>query len=148
MKTCRQIDPELLHRRGATKLLQKHAVNLTELQRKRLSAYQLAVARIHEFKEELMAVLNAKNQTKAACRILVHLLLDCLRQLEHSGFEDCEKLARTLAAWQIEIGRVWRFSRSNGITDGFHRKMKLVQRRAFGFRNFQNYRRRVRALCA
>ncbi|QBS11512.1 hypothetical protein E4T54_01450 [Legionella geestiana] len=36
---------------------------------------------------------------------------------------------------------------SNGITEGFHRKMKLIQRRAYGFRNFENYRTRVRVLC-
>ena len=30
---------------------------------------------------------------------------------------------------------------------GFHRKMKLIQRRAYGFRNFENYRLRVRVLC-
>ena len=30
---------------------------------------------------------------------------------------------------------------------GFHRKMKLIQRRAYGFRNFQNYRLRVIAQC-
>ncbi len=47
-----------------------------------------------------------------------------------------------------EIARMWRFSRSNGITEGYHRKMKLIQRRAFGFRNFENYRKRVRVLCA
>ncbi|WP_423202101.1 transposase [Legionella fairfieldensis] len=35
----------------------------------------------------------------------------------------------------------------NGITEGFHRKMKLIQRRAYGFRNFENYRLRVRVLC-
>ncbi|HAU1716213.1 TPA: transposase [Legionella pneumophila] len=34
-----------------------------------------------------------------------------------------------------------------GITEGFHRKMKLIQRRAYGFRNFENYRLRVRVLC-
>ncbi|HAU2497189.1 TPA: transposase, partial [Legionella pneumophila] len=34
-----------------------------------------------------------------------------------------------------------------GITEGFHRKMKLMQRRAYGFRNFDNYRTRVRVLC-
>ncbi|HAT2081793.1 TPA: transposase, partial [Legionella pneumophila] len=28
------------------------------------------------------------------------------------------------------------------------RKMKLIQRRAYGFRNFENYRLRVRVLCA
>ncbi|HAT9491496.1 TPA: hypothetical protein JBD00_09795, partial [Legionella pneumophila subsp. pneumophila] len=26
-------------------------------------------------------------------------------------------------------------------------KMKLIQRRAYGFRNFENYRVRVRVLC-
>ena len=151
MKTCRQIDPELLHRRGALRLLQKHARNLTVRQAERLSSYlanQPAIARIYDFKEELMTVLGAKNRTKDQCRILVYRLLDAIRQLQQSGFEDCQKLGRTLAAWQVEIGRMWRFSRSNGITEGFHRKMKLIQRRAFGFRNFENYRRRVRALCA
>ena len=29
----------------------------------------------------------------------------------------------------------------------FHRKIKLIQRRAYGFRNFQNYRLRVIAQC-
>ena len=30
---------------------------------------------------------------------------------------------------------------------GFHRKMKLIQRRAYGFRNFANYRLRVLLEC-
>jgi transposase len=42
---------------------------------------------------------------------------------------------------------MWRFARNNGITEGFHRKMKLIQRRAYGFRNFENYRLRVIAQC-
>ncbi len=37
---------------------------------------------------------------------------------------------------------------NNGITEGFHRKMKLIQRCAYGFRNFENYRIRVKVLCA
>lgn len=151
MKTCRQIDPELVHRRGMVRLLQKHARNLTDGQAERLSiclASQPAIASIYAFKEELMTLLIAKNQPKAECRILVHRLLDAIRELEHSPFADCQTLGRTLDSWQVEIGRMWRFSRSNGITEGFHRSMKLIQRQAFGFRNFENYRRRVRALCA
>ena len=95
-----------------------------------------------------MNLLTKKNQTKGQCRPLVYDLLAAIETLKASGFEDCEKLGRTLESWQEEIGRMWRFSRSNGITEGYHRKMKLIQRRAFGFRNFENYRRRVRALCA
>ncbi|MBZ5604537.1 MAG: transposase [Acidobacteriia bacterium] len=39
-------------------------------------------------------------------------------------------------------------SRNNAITEGFHTKMEVLQRRAYGFRNFQNYRMRVKVLCS
>lgn len=57
-------------------------------------------------------------------------------------------LGKTLYHWRDEVVRMWRFSKSNGITEGFYRKMKLIQRRAYGFRNFENYRLRVKVLCA
>jgi len=41
-----------------------------------------------------------------------------------------------------------RHEKNNGITEGFHNKMKMIVRRAYEFRNFANYRLRVRALCA
>ena len=42
---------------------------------------------------------------------------------------------------------MWRFTRSNGITEGFHNKMETISRQAYGFRNFENYRQRVQVLC-
>lgn len=36
------------------------------------------------------------------------------------------------------------FTRNNGITEGFHTKMEVLQRQAYGVRNFDNYRLRVR----
>jgi transposase len=42
---------------------------------------------------------------------------------------------------------MWRFTKTNSITEGLHNKMELISRRAFGFRNFKNYRLRVKALC-
>ena len=30
---------------------------------------------------------------------------------------------------------MWRFTRNNGITEGFHTKMEVLQRQAYGFRN-------------
>jgi hypothetical protein len=41
------------------------------------------------------------------------------------------------------IACMWRFTKNNGITEGFHTKMELIQRRAYGFKNFTNYRLRV-----
>ena len=43
---------------------------------------------------------------------------------------------------------MWRSTRNNGITEGFHNKMEvLISRQAYGFRNFENYRLRVKVLC-
>jgi len=42
---------------------------------------------------------------------------------------------------------MWRLTKNKGISEGFHRKMKLIQRRAYGFKNFKNYRLRVIAQC-
>ena len=67
--------------------------------------------------------------------------------LKNSGLEPACTLGQTLGRWTEEIVRMWRFTRNNGITEGFHRKMKLIQRRAYGFRNFANYRLRVIAQC-
>jgi transposase len=47
-----------------------------------------------------------------------------------------------------EIACMWRFTRNNGITEGFHNKMELITRPAYGFRNFENYRTRVKVLCS
>ena len=46
------------------------------------------------------------------------------------------------------IVAMWRFTRNNGITEGFHNKMEMISRRAYGFRNFENYRIRVMTHCA
>jgi hypothetical protein len=56
---------------------------------------------------------------------------------------------------------MWRFGKNNSITEGFHNlpavaapqalqagKMEMISRRAFGFRNFDNYRLRVRVMYA
>jgi len=57
------------------------------------------------------------------------------------------QLGETLQSWSEEIARMWRLTRNNGITEGFHTKMEVLQRQAYGFRNFANHRLRVRVLC-
>lgn len=79
---------------------------------------------------------------------LTFFICGILELLKDFGFVLFRKLGRTIENWQEEIGRMFRFTRSNGITEGFHRKMKLIQRRAYGFRNFENYRLLIRVLCA
>ena len=54
------------------------------------------------------------------------------------------QLGQTLHSWSEEIVAMWRFTRNNGITEGFHNKMELINRQTYGFHNFQNYRLRVK----
>ena len=70
-----------------------------------------------------------------------------IEQLKSSRFPALVSLGKTLESWKEEIARMWRFSRNNGITEGFHTKMEMISRRAYGFKNFENYRLRVRVLC-
>lgn len=43
---------------------------------------------------------------------------------------------------------MWRFTRNNGITEGFQTKMEVLQRQAYGFHKLQSYRLRVKVLCS
>lgn len=79
---------------------------------------------------------------------MIPLFFKMITALKQSPFKRLLTLGKTFYQWQEEIARMWRFTKNNGITEGFHRKMKLIQRRAYGFRNFENYRLRVRVLCS
>ena len=69
-------------------------------------------------------------------------------ELKNSHFPYLVTLGQTIDDWKHEIAAMWRFTKTNSITEGFHRKMKLIQRRAYGFSNFDNYRLRVKVLCS
>ena len=147
---ARQVYPQLAWKRSWLNLLRTRGDRLDVQQRHALLAVlrqQPALQPIYELKERLCALLRIKKQTAAQCRLLIPQLLGFIATLKGSGFDLALTLAKTLEDWSEEIARMWRFTRNNGITEGFHRKMKLIQRRAYGFRNFNNYRLRVIAQC-
>ena len=74
-------------------------------------------------------------------------LLSKIEILRTTPFRPLQALSKSLNTWLNPIARMFRYDRSNGVVEGFHRKMKLIQRRAYGFRNFENYRMRVKVLC-
>jgi transposase len=79
---------------------------------------------------------------------LIPRLLRAIYQLRQAGLPQLVALGNTLQSWSSEIAAMWHFTRNNGITEGFHTKMEVLQRQAYGFRNFQNYRLRVRVMCS
>jgi transposase len=147
----KQMDPIGSRHRGLLSLMRRHAENMDDDQKLRLQSYLKShpiLHEIYEFKQKLCRLLLMKHCTARQCRRLIPLLLKTIRQLKETGLQPLQSLAATLASWQEEIACMWRFTKNNAITEGFHTKMEMISRRAFGFRNFQNYRLRVTALCA
>jgi len=93
-------------------------------------------------------LLLKKNRTRKQCAPLVKRFLKALYELSQAGLAQLVQLGQTLTSWSAEIATMWRFTRNNGITEGFHTKMEVLQRQAYGFRNFSNYRLRVKIMCS
>lgn len=151
LATWRQLDPNGSKNRGLLSLMRRHAENLSEEQRLRLKSYlcrHLVLDAAYDFKQKLCRLLLIKHRSVRQCRRLIPLLFKAIEELRCTGLEPLQTLATTLASWQKEIACMWRFTKNNAITEGFHNKMEMISRRAYGFRNFQNYRLRVTALCA
>lgn len=151
-KTCKTLDEEHLSfgRGGMMRTLLRRRDRLTEKQKFKLAQYfkeQPVIESLYLFCHDLNDLLRVKGQNRSSCRKYVAELVEKINQLKQNPFAPLKTLGKTLHSWREEVARMFRYSKGNGITEGFHRKMKLIQRRAYGFRNFENYRLRVKVLC-
>ena len=147
----RQLDPNGSKNRGLLSLMRRHRHNLSLDQQQRLGSYLAAnpvLETIYRFKQRLCYLLLKKHRTRKHCERLAPRFLRAIYQLRQAELPQLVTLGDTLHAWSEEIALMWRFTRNNGITEGFHTKMEVLQRQAYGFRNFNNYRLRVKVLCS
>ena len=133
-------------------LMRRHRHNLKPEQKLRLLAYLAQHPALERHLPlQTAALLPAAQETQNAASNATRLIPRFLRavvELRQSGLAQLVTLGDTLHSWSEEIARMWRFTRSNGITEGFHNKMETISRQAYGFRNFENYRQRVQVLCS
>jgi hypothetical protein len=135
-------------------------IDLFKLEQPRLSGcYKIDITVAIDIHEQYQFVVEAGSMMCSFHRTLVYSpscrrgflesiygfkqRLTCLLLEKGRNQKRCRKLAR-----RDEIATMWRFTRNNGITEGFHTKMEVLQRQAYGFRNFQNYRLRVKVMCS
>jgi len=150
IQLARDLAPAAFVRRGFAGLLRKAPKKLSASEAERLETLfqnHPVLRLVHQEMHAFRNLLNIKHQTVARVKRLIPRLLFYIKKYKAENFAPMQTLAKTLHSWRGEIAAMWRFTKNNGITEGFHRKMKLIQRRAYGFRNFQNYRLRVIAAC-
>jgi transposase len=93
---------------------------------------------IYHFKEALHGLYRCRGYHRAR-RALIKLL----DRMALSQLPEIKTLRRTLMKWKSEILNYFSTGLTNGRTEGFNNLAKLLQKRAFGFRSFKNYRLRL-----
>lgn len=94
-------------------------------------------------REALFSFYRTKGFNKAA-RALTKLT----DHLANSKIKEIRTLRRTLMAWRSEILNYFKTRLTNARTEGFNNVAKLVQKRAYGYKSFENYRLRLLNACA
>ena len=115
---------------------------MKEKSRKNLERYlseNPALKAVYDFKQHLMKLILTRVYSKSKARKEIPKFLDAIRALKMSNFRNLETLGNTLESWSEEIVRMWRFSKTNSITEGLHRRMDEIQNRAYGMHNFNNF---------
>ena len=146
LKLWKEYDPEGRKKRGLISLMRRHQWKLRTEQYVNLMDYlaQFPVLKtLYKIKQKLIRFMLLKTLTVRRMKAKLPRYLELVEQLQDSPLRA---LAKTLTSWMEPIMAMWRFSKTNGITEGFHNKMEMISRRAYGFRNFENYRLRVLTL--
>jgi transposase len=97
-------------------------------------------------KEELRTLLTSARQ-HAAPHIIRRRLHDFYAWCASTNIPEVHRLAATIETWWPQTLRFLQTGLTNARTEGINRVIKDVGRRACGFRNPTNHRRRVRLVC-
>ncbi len=98
---------------------------------------------LYEAKEALSAFYRVRSYPQAA-----RILTGFTDRLASSVVPELKTFRATLMRWRNEVLAYFQTRATNGMTEGFNGKAKLVKRRAYGYRSFTNYRLRLLNACA
>jgi transposase len=98
---------------------------------------------IYETKERLHRFYRTRGHQKAA-----DALTTLTDQMARSQVPEIKTLRKTLMKWRREILAYFFTGLTNGRTEGYNNLAKLIQKRAFGYKSFENYRLRLLSACA
>lgn len=90
---------------------------------------------LYVYKEALHRLYRTRGKKKAA-RALTKLC----DAMAFSKLKEIKRLRRTLIKWREEVLAYFETRLTNARTESINNLAKLVQRRAFGYKNFKNYR--------
>lgn len=97
---------------------------------------------MYHAKEALHSFYNIKGHRRA-CKAMEFMI----ERFKNSETKEVRKLGNTLHYWKDEVLNYFRKKLTNARLEGFNNKASLVKRRAYGYRNPNNYRLRLLNVC-
>jgi transposase len=125
--------------KGCRWLLVKNRENLTEKQEKQLADMLEAspeLKKCYELKEAFRDLFN-QDLTPIAAEKRLRRWVD---QVEATSFKALKSFVKTLQNWWQQILNYFDGRFNNGFAEGVNLKIKMLNRRGYGYRNFNSFR--------
>lgn len=101
------------------------------------------MAELYRWKERLHGFYRIKGYNRARKALQVMLI-----DMAFSVLPEIQRLRRTLMRWKNEVLNYFVNRLTNARTEGFNNVAKLVQKQAFGYKSFENYKLRYLSICS
>lgn len=143
-KTLRKEFPEEEDLKNIKWLLLRNRKNLTEKQDNQLdklfeNPLYAVLKETYEAKESFRAIMEEDIDAKQADEKLTHWVIEVLL----SSNKYLHKFVKTFTRWYEYILNYFKGKWSNGMVEGINNRIKMIKRRAFGFDDFERFRRRI-----
>ena len=128
--------------KGCRWLLVKNKENLKAEEQQKLNQMLAASPELqacYEFKEAFRNLFNQELDFQCA----EEQLLDWVARVEASAFRALQSFVKTLRNWWQQILNYFVGRHNNGFAEGVNLKIKMLNRRGYGYRNFNSFRLHV-----
>ena len=131
------------------RLLFKHSKRVLTMRRNKLKPDQLEkveyllyfnddLRSAYYLKELFYEILDCEDKTKGK-----ELLSKWILIAQNSRLKDYQDCATTLQNWSKSIFNTFDYPYTNGFTEGCNNKIKVLKRNAYGYHNFDRFRKRI-----
>ena len=125
--------------KGCRWLLVKNRATLTADEQQRLEAVLTASAELKQC-YDLKEAFREWFETAPTRPVAAERLTAWLAQVQASRVKALQAFTKTLLNWRERILNYFDGRHNNGFAEGVNLKIKLINRRGFGYRNFENFR--------
>lgn len=127
--------------KNSKRILTKRASKLNDEQKQRVNAILYisdALREAYILKEEFYRVCDSNDRECAK-----NLMKDWIYSAQKCDLKEYHGCASTLLNWQKGILNSFEVSYTNGFTEGCNNKIKVLKRNAYGYSNFERFRKRI-----